>query len=238
MRDGALSHRPAARFWRTETASSLAEFAVICPVLLIFMMMGIQLIGYIDATRRVERVAASVSEMISQAVPPTGSTTALVTTMDLHFAYDSALVLFPQVMTDAPRANMAWWQAIEIDFAGIQFNPTGKTTCRNPANLSGCYSPQVMWVSTIGTHTRSCSTPLKPQANAAPTNPGMLPNSIYGPGGLVVIDVYYTFTPTFAARLLPSLTVVRSAYVKPRYATLIKLDTTSNDLSAAACPGF
>ncbi len=52
---------------------------------------------------------------------------------------------------------------------------------------------------------------------------------------MVVIDVVFTFTPSFGARYLPALTITRSAYVQPRYATLVDYDTTNNDGIATKC---
>lgn len=229
--------RRLAAFRASERASAVVEFAVVCPVLLVFMLMGLQLIGYVDATRKVERIADAASEMISQQQPPKGSTTGLITGTDVHFGYDSSVVIFPELMSDAARQGVAWSQDIEVDFAGVQFNKV-RSNCTDPTNLSACYTPQVLWTSTIGPHVRSCSTPMKPQSNTASTNMAYLPKSVFGPGGLIVIDVYFTYHPSFASNLLPAITIVRSAYVQPRYATLIKLDTSNTDYIASACPGI
>ncbi|MFX7540760.1 TadE family protein, partial [Acinetobacter baumannii] len=71
------------------------EFALILPTLLLIMFASIQIVAYIDATRKVELVAHSISQMISQATPPPNTTVAAVNATDLHFSFDATLVLFP-----------------------------------------------------------------------------------------------------------------------------------------------
>ena len=50
-------------------AVSAVEFAIAFPVLLIMLLMGMQVVLYINATRQVEMVATSISEMISAGGP-------------------------------------------------------------------------------------------------------------------------------------------------------------------------
>lgn len=227
-------------FGRSTGGASAIEFALLFPVLIILMLMGIQVVLYINATRRVEMVATSISEMISQAAPAQNSTTAYVNSLDLHFAYDATLVLFPYIMKDAARQNIAWWQNITIDFAGIQFIKIPGTNCGNSTDQSACYTAAVGWTSTgtSGANNRPCVLPQTAVDNTAAPTSATLPRSLYGQGSIVAVDVAFTFTPTFAAQLLPRLTIRRSIFVQPRYANYIDYDTTNNDGIANLCPGF
>lgn len=218
---------------------SAVEFALVAPVLLLLLLAGFQLVLYINAMRRVELIAASISEMISQASPPSGSTTASVNQLDLHFAFDSTLVLFPYVMKDAARRNVAWWQDITIDFAGIQFQSNG-LSCGSNADQSACYVAMVGWTSTgtAGANYRPCTVPQTPVDNSAAPSRSALPRSLYGSGSVIAVDVSFTFTPTFGAKFFPALTIARSVFVQPRYAKYITYDTTNNDGIATLCPGF
>lgn len=218
---------------------SAIEFAMVLPVLILLMLGGIQLVLYINATRRVAMVADSIGEMISQAAPPVSSTTASVNQLDLHFAYDAALVVFPYLMTDAARQNIAWWKNITIDFASIQFQSNG-LSCGSGSDQSGCYTAMVGWTSigTTGSNYRPCITPQIAANDTAAPSRFTLPRSIYGPGSVIAIDVIFIFTPTFGARYLPSVTIKRSVYIQPRYAQFITYDMSNNDGIATLCPGF
>lgn len=227
------------RFLVSERGTSAVELAFVLPVLILLMLGGFQLVLYLNASRKVEQVADSISEMISQALPTTGSTTATVSAVDIHFTYDTTMVIFPYVLKDAKQKGIPWWQNININYASIQFNQITKT-CGSNADQSACYTASVVWTGAgaAGTGARPCIVPqLAADDNAAPSNT-TLPRSLYGPGSIVAIDVTYTFVPTFGARFLPPLSIKRSAFVQPRYAALIKFDATNNDGIATTCPGF
>ena len=228
------------RFRDSTRAMAAVEFAIALPVLLTLMMLGTQVVNYVNAVRKVELLASSMSEMISQKAPPTGSTTATVNQLDLHFSYDSALVIFPYLMADGPRQGVAWWQDIYIDYASVQFTKIAGTTCPSTGDQSPCYVANVVWTSTgtTGGNQRVCTLPQTAMNNtAAPTNTS-IPRSIFGAGSIIVVDVVFTYHPTFAASVMPSLRIARSVYVQPRYATLINFDTTNNDGIATKCPGY
>lgn len=219
---------------------STLEFAIAAPVLFLIMICGIQLVMYVDAVRRVEAVATSISEMLSQVPPPVGSDKVTLGSPDIHFAYDATLVLFPYIMKDAARQNIAWWQDITIDFAGIDFVSNGKS-CTDPSDQSACYTASVHWTSigTAGFNYRPCAPAQTPVDNTATTTRSVLPRSLYGPGSIIAVDVSFKFTPTFGARYLPAVTINRSIFVQPRYATSTTYDMiNNNDGIATLCPGF
>jgi len=228
----------ATRFLGDTRAASVIEFALILPVLLILMLGGIQLVTYIDASRKVGLIAQSISQMISQAMPPSGSTVATVTAADLHFSYDSTLVLFPYLLKDAPRQGLQWWQDIAITYAAVAFTQTS-SNCTG-GDLSACYTAAVAWTSsgTTGGNYRPCKVPQLPAADTTPPNRTTLPRSVFGPGSIVAVDVVFNFRPTFGARFIPAVRIARSMYVQPRYAALVNFDTTGNEGIAVKCPGF
>ena len=116
------------RFAASRDAVSAIEFALTFPVLLIVMLAGFQIVLYVNATRHVENIAASISEMISQASPPDNSTTvATVNQVDLNFGYDATVVLFPFILKDSASKNVPWRQDISVNFSSIHFKSNGKT---------------------------------------------------------------------------------------------------------------
>ena len=241
--------RPAAlpsRFLGSTHGAVAVEFAFALPVLMVLMMLGVQIVSYVNAVRKVELLTTSISEMISQAAPQPGASTAYVNYQDLHFSYDSGLVVFPYLMSDSARQGVAWWQDINIDYASVQFNNIPNTTCAPTSDQSPCYTASVVWTSTgtVGTNNRACGTakgqsPFQlPMNDTSSPNKLYLPRSIFGPGSVIVIDVVFTFRPVFAANLMQPLTIRRSVYVRPRYASLIDYDTTNSDGIATLCPGY
>ncbi|MGX5773998.1 TadE/TadG family type IV pilus assembly protein [Methylorubrum zatmanii] len=233
----------ARRFRPADQGIVAVEFALILPTLLLLLLAGAQVITYVDATRKVDLVAQSISQMISRAAPPTGQTVAKVDAGDLHFSYDSTLVLFPYVMRDARRQGIAWYRDISVNYAGIQFKQKS-STCPSSADMSACYTANVVWTSTgasqpsEGANYRPCGTALTAVDDKAAPSRTTLPRSAYGAASLVVIDVVFTFKPTFASGILPSVRIARSAYVMPRYASFVDYDLTNSDGIATRCPGF
>ena len=217
---------------------SSIEFTMVFPVLMVILLAGNQVVLYIDATRKVEQIATSVSEMISQATPPTsgGDGSASVNSTDLNFSYDSTLVIFPYVMGDALRRNIPWRQTITVSFAGITFNQIS-TSCTGATDQSPCYLAHVDWTS-VGTSSasyRPCLVPQQPTDDTAGYSRYLLPRSVFGSGSIVAVDVTYTFTPTFGTSFVSPITINRSVFVQPRYATKIKYDPTGTDGIASTC---
>lgn len=236
---GARAAALARRFRADARAVSALEFALIFPVLLLLMLAGTQLITYINATRKVELVVQSIGQMLSQAQPPQDASIATVNAADLHFSFDSALVLFPYLMKDGPRQGLQWWQDIAITFAAVTFTPTG-SSCPAGADPSTCFIANVVWTSTgtAGGNYRPCTVPQIAADNTAAPSRNTLPRSIFGPGSIIAVDAVFTFRPTFGARFIPAVRIARSMYLQPRYAALVNFDATGNDGIATKCPGY
>lgn len=239
MADLGVLAAPAGRFAADTRAVSAVEFALVFPVLLILMLAGTQLVTYVNATRKVELIAQSISQMLSQAQPPPSATVATVNAADLHFSFNSSLVLFPYLMKDAPNQGLQWWQDIAISFASVAFTQTA-TNCSDTTDLSKCYAANVVWTSTgtSGGGYRPCTPAQLPADNTAAPTRATLPRSVFGPGSLIAVDVVFNFKPSFGARFIPAVRIARSMYVQPRYAALVNFDTTGNDGIATKCPGY
>lgn len=226
------------QFAASRDAASAIEFALVLPVLILLMLAGLQVVLYVNATRKVEYIAASIGQMISEAAPLSNATTvASVNAADLHFSHDSTLVLFPYIMADAAQKSIAWSKDISIDYASIRFNPINGTSCSG-YDLSACYTAGVVWTSgsTTGTNYRPCGPNQIAADDTAPPSPTTLPRSAFGPGSIIAVDVVFNFVPTFGAKFLPPIKVAKSVFLQPRYASLITYDTTKNDGIASPCP--
>jgi hypothetical protein len=62
---------------------------------------------------------------------------------------------------------------------------------------------------------------------------------VFGPGSIIVVDVLFNYTPIFGLGLFGTIPIARSAYLAPRYVSLIKYAVVSGDDGVGAeCPGY
>ena len=231
--------RTLGRFRDGRDGVSVVEFAILLPVLLLLAQGAILLVLYVNANRKVTKVANAIAQIISQATPGLNTTTAFVDADDLRFAYDATMVLFPYILTDAANRKIDWRNGISVNFSSIAFTKNGKT-CPSGADQSSCYIASVVWTSSgvAGANFRPCLVPQTPTDDIGRPLKTLLPRSLYGPGSVIAVDVKFTFNPPFGSSILPPIDIARSAYLQPRYASLINLDAANIDPIAARCPGY
>jgi Flp pilus assembly protein TadG len=219
-------------FVRQRQAASTVEFAFLVPVVLLLLLMGFDTGRYVLATQRIQEVANSVAEMLSQtqaastppATTPTGA--GYVQDSDLHYFYDSAMATYPDVLAVANSTGTYWWQLLTVQMTSIYFKAS-PTNC-----TSSCtYTPEVVWT----TGARSCGLTISAASDTSGYNAATLPTDVFGPGSIIVVDVSYTFTPTFGAAYLPSIPIERSAYMAPRNVSVVESQATT---MAPPCTGL
>ncbi len=216
--------------WRRHGASSV-EFAFIAPVLVLLLLAGFDTGNYVLATQRVQAVANSVAEMLSQTnaavspITPVYNGDGVVRNSDLQYYFDSAMATFPDVLAVANNTGTFWWQLLDVQMASVKFNAT-------PAGCtSSCtYAPTVIW----STGARTCGLTINAAPDTSTYNPATLPTDVFGPGSLIVVDVTYTFTPTFGAPFLPTIAIERSAYMAPRNVPFVESQSAT---MAPPCAG-
>ena len=215
-------------FVRQRRAASTVEFAFLVPVVLLLLLMGFDTGRYVLATERIQEVANSVAEMLSQtnvAASPMNSGDGVVLDSDLHYYSDSAMVTYPDVLAVANNTGTFWWQLLKVQMTSVKFNAT-------PAGCtSSCtYKPTVMWT----TGARSCGINLTAATDTSLYSPSTLPTDVFGPGSIIVVDVSYTFTPTIGAAYMPAISIERSAFMPPRNVPYVESQATSK---APPCSG-
>ena len=181
---------------------------------------------YIIANDRIELIASQVGGMIAQ------NNTGTINFKDVQFYHDSAMLTFPQLLSDAYRNRGDWTGSISISMATVDFGPVQKS-CGSTCT----YTPKMVWSG--GNVPRSCSTQMTAVSDTAPPSPTTLPAHIYGPGASVVVDVTYLFVPLLQSKFFSGFTIKRSYYIAPRFVSLIKYSKLAADNAIAQpCPGY
>lgn len=203
------------------------EFALVLPFLLLIVGGTFEYARFIRQTRLIAEAASGIAGILAMNVSSS------VGSVDLHYANDAVMLIFPQILADAGAKKIAWNSDIMISMAGISFSPT----------VSGCsssctYKPKVTW--TGGDQQRACGALLTMVTDTARPDPSTLPASLFTPvtnsqGGksppafVIVADLSFTWTPLLFSSLVGAVTVTRSAYINPRYTNAIAYAAGSGD---------
>lgn len=200
---------------------SAVEFAFVVPVLLLFMVAAFDCGRLIYASERAEAVANEVAEMLAQTPKSNAAAISgdgLVGSADILAFYNSAPFIFPEVLRQAQQQSVNWRQVLKLDMASVSFTAT-------PAGClpAACtYKPKIVWNYGDGAYLRACQSTLTAVPNNSASNPATLPIDAFGPNSLLVVDVHYSWTPTFGADYFGAVTFSRSIYLNPRYVTNVE----------------
>ncbi len=225
--------RLARDFLRNRKGLVAIEFAMVGPVMLAMLLGSVELNNHIVASIRLAQASYSIAQIVSEAPNPPGT----VNYMDLQMAHDSAMVAFPQVLANSYAQNKSWGNDISITISNVAMTKV-VATC----TTSCAYTAYVIW--TWGSAPRPCQTNLTPaSSDSAAPSATTLPPDAYAPGSLIVVDVVYTYRPTFLSNLFGNSTMSRSTYLQPRNvppSSHIKYDATvTGDPGATTiCPGY
>jgi hypothetical protein len=208
--------RPArASFLRDTWAVSAIEFAFVVPVLLLFLVAAFDCGRLVYASERVEAVASQIAEMLAETPSSASAATSgdgLVASSEILSFYNSAPFIFPDVLMQAQQQNVAWTQLLKLDMANVSFTaiPTGCT-------IACTYKPKVVWNYGDASYLRACGSTIVAVADNSSTNPTTLPTDVFAANSVLVVDVHYSWAPTFGAAYLSPVTFARSIYLNPRY---------------------
>ena len=206
------------------------EFAFILPIALLLMLVGFDTARYVLATQRIEEIANTSAEMLAQTAVNSSavlSNDGTVSDGDLQFYWDSAMFLYPDSAAAASAQGVAWSSLLVVNMTSIDFvaQPTGCTS-------SCTYKAQVVWTTN---NYRPCGSSISAVSDTSTPSPSTLPKDVFGAGSIIVVDVTYTWQPTFAAAYLPSFAITRSTYMAPRNVNIV--EAASGDKLASNCSG-
>jgi Flp pilus assembly protein TadG len=207
---------------RCERAVAAVEFAIIMPILVLFMLAGGEIARFVNTSRQITEYANSLASLVAE--QSNG-----VTQSSLDFFAYSGIVTFPQMLADAARTGNGtspFTSLMSITVSNVRFTPT-PTSC-----TSNCtYKASVVW--TYGNLAQRPCGGLQAVSDAAPPALDALPKDIFTSGTLIVVDLVYSYNPVFGGGFIPPLTIRRSVYLQPRYVTTV---TLTNASGAMVCP--
>jgi Flp pilus assembly protein TadG len=215
-------------FLADDRGVAATEFVMLSPVLLMLSVIAFDVGRYVLATQRVEAVANSIAEMLAQTPGDSASVEPGDGTVNdtlLTYYQNSAMFTFPAALQAANDLGVQWQNLLSVNMASIKFTTT-------PAKcVTNCtYTPQVVW----STGWRKCGVKITSVNDTTAASATTLPSDLYGTNSQIVVDISYTFHPTFGAAVLPDIAIERTAYFSPRN---VKLVETSSSTLAPNCQG-
>jgi Flp pilus assembly protein TadG len=215
-------------FTRNGSATSAVEFALVLPLFLLILLGSVEFNRYFRFARHLATAADTVGSMMAQRIGPLGATDA---EMDFNSSYEVFREAAQSAATSASWANYMGHQITQV-----VFKPT-VATC-----TSGCtYVANVAWVwptnyVLLGSLARVCGTLLGAVAGTAPSG-ASIPQNLFGPGSMIVVDLTYDYTPLFGSRFLSPMRIVKQAFYAPRFASPYISSGTLNTVTQR-CSGY
>ena len=102
-------------FAASRSALAATEFAIVVPFLVLFMLAGAETARYVNTARQLTNLANSLATLIAER-------TTNMQYNDAIFAFNSAMVTFPQVLKDSSHKNLPWQYDIAVTLSSIVFS--------------------------------------------------------------------------------------------------------------------
>ena len=201
-----MLRRTVANWALSQSAIAAVEFAIVMPVLILFMLAAAEATKYINTSRQITNLANSIALLAAEQTSNIGYN-------DASFIFNSTMITFPSILQDSAKKGIIWYNDIQLTLSSVVFYPT----------VFGCtssctYNAKVAWsINTPTAATRSCILPPTKAATGSAPSLASLPTDVFQAGSLIVADVIYQYQPSFGSMFVPPLTMKRSIYLQPRY---------------------
>lgn len=211
------------RTWaRDRSGIAATEFALLAPVLLVIISGAAELSGAITSSNRATYVADAIGEMVSRT--PLGTT---LSDDDLQNFALAGVVTNPDIVRYARQAGTSLQGAFKVTISSVAI------TKKSPLCILSCESEaNVVFSWSLSGPKRVCGQKLTP-ASGPTDDLTALPQELFRPGSLVVVDVAVFHRPLvfgFIKYFGGDITFKRSSYFRPRYRD--RVDATAN------CSGY
>jgi hypothetical protein len=220
------------QFARATAGVVALEFALMAPMMVLLLIGTFDVSNAIIASSRLTAAAQQIVEIATatasqanlnqltetQAYQATTAPFALLPTLLSEVPTGGAL---PPGYLNNPGANFS------ITLSGVQFlgQPAGCTT--NCTSYTTAYTAWSM-ANRLGTKSvRLCGT-LTGVGNTTSPSMTTMPIGAFGPTGVLVADIAYTFVPTFSSVITGPIQMRRTAYLSPRSGTAITFSPSAS----------
>lgn len=225
-------------FARSQSGVSAVEFAMILPAMLVLLLGTVETGNFLKQTRNLNLTVDSIGQMVSR-------TDVTLTASDAQFIRDSAMVSFPEALSQAKTLGVDWTSYLKIGISGILFTQRPATCvtghCQYYANAwwtAGHSDVRKVCGTDAASAVAGTSGSIFSAADGASPTTDHLPMNIYGPHQMIAVVASIPYAPLFGSTILPSLTLTRGAYFLPRNAGTIGYSTSGNATFGTLCPGF
>lgn len=239
---------------RETDGTAMLEFGMASPLMIYTLFVAADVGHGLEISRRMTVTANTLAELSSQVSSATTTTVGNTTTVinspvgsmtdpELTLIFNSIITTFPDVLADASAKQINWTSDIEPIVTDVVLGPSG--TCAvtpDSANTTPatpvCTTATAIW--SVGFNnagfpatTRPCGLLAQAASNAGNPSLTTLPPGLYSPGSVIVVDLFYHYTPMFTKWVTGTMTFQRTAYMAPRF--FYQLSYTSSG-TYAHCP--
>lgn len=218
-----------ARFIRAQRGVAAIEFALLLPLLILMMLSSVELQRYLRIERQLSLAAENIANIVAQRQSSDLT--------KLNFDFDSVYHLFPP---GNEHPTLTWPTYIVHKITNVVFTPTisgCKVNCTYTANAAWHW-PSHDTAFGAGAMMRSCG-PLTAATPAALPTGKTIPEAMFGPGSVVIVDIGYRFMPLFGSNLVPSIDLFRQGYANARFASpYIQFPNQNWTGSTVRCSGY
>ena len=219
---------------------AVLEFGMLSPLMIYTLLVAADIAHGLEISRRMTVAANTIAQLTSQVSTTSGT----VTDPELTVIFDSIVATFPDVMADAASRQINWQSDIQPIVTEVVFScAVDPDINAAPPVAPNCGTATAVWSAGFNNgggfphlH-RTCGT--LPLDNTSTDNPSLttLPAGLAAPGSVIVVDLFYHFTPSYTKWLTGTVTFQRTAYLAPRFFYQLGYDTTTGVTSPYASCG-
>jgi len=214
------------------------EFGLVAPVMAVLLFALVDLSEALIAYRRTTIAAWETGEIISEMSVQTNQSMS-VTPAQVQQGATLIFAMFPQLVGATPPTPETAKFAVtvsEVQFIGSPANCVAMENCNT-------LTPNVAWSVPLSYGqqlTRACGTLTQTLPTAAQSLLTIPTSGMTALKAALVVDVLYTFTPTFGAFIIGPIQMKRTIYVNNRAlgSPYIYYDLAGYTADPAVCPGF
>lgn len=213
---------------RETEGSAALEFGIVSPIMIYTLLAAADILHGLEISRRLTVAANTLAELTSQVSTTSGA----VSDPELTLIFNSLMTTFPDVLSDAGSKGINWPTDIQPIVTEVVFGPALTCTYDPDPNTPPtppalppaptCSTATAVW--SVGFNNgnflaknRACTGMTPDSTNTDNPSLTSVPAGLLAPGSVIVVDLFYRYTPTFTKWVTGTLSFHRTAYMAPRF---------------------